>query len=118
MRRMAESLLELARLDGGQEPLEHAPLDLASVARETVEMLGPLAQEKGIELRTHLESVPLLGDRELLGRVITNLVTNAIHYNREKGEVMVSTRSEKGKAVLAVSDTGIGMTMDEVAHIF
>ena len=118
MRRMAESLLELARLDGGQESLERSNIDLSTVARETVEMLAPLGKEKGLELKTSLEPAMVSGDRELLGRVIANLVTNAIHYNREKGEVRIATRKEQGRVVLTVADTGIGMAPDDLEHIF
>ena len=58
------------------------------------------------------------GDAELLKRVITNLLTNAIHYNKPNGEVRISTRSENGTAVLTVADTGQGIAPEDLPHIF
>ena len=58
------------------------------------------------------------GDAERLGQVITNLLTNAIHYNRDAGEIRVGTRSENGRAILTVSDTGPGIATEDLPHLF
>jgi two-component system OmpR family sensor kinase len=118
MRTLAESLLELARLDAGQEPMKREPFDLARVAREAVELLRPLAAERGVELRCELSPLECLGDAERLSQVVTNLLTNAIHFNRPQGEVRMATLAESGTAVLTVTDTGEGISAEDLPHIF
>src|SRR5439155_2674599 len=90
----------------------------AKVARECIEMLRPLAVERGIELHCELNAVECHGDAERIAQVITNLVTNAIHFNRDRGQVRISTRAGNGAATLTVSDTGPGIPVEDVPHIF
>ena len=108
MRRLIESLLALARLDAGQEPIKHLNLDLAALARDCVESVRPLAEDRGITLIVDAHPVVCLGDSEQLTQVLTNLLTNAIQYNRPNGEVRITIRLENQAAILTVSDTGPG----------
>lgn len=118
MRQIAQSLLELARFDAGQETITRAPVDLAERARTCVEHIRPLADERAIVF--HLDLAPALttGDPVRLGQVITNLLTNAVHYNREGGEISVATRREGGAVQLTVTDTGVGIKTGDLPHIF
>ncbi|MGO8678146.1 MAG: sensor histidine kinase [Limisphaerales bacterium] len=118
MRRLTQSLLALARLDAGQDPMRRESLDLARVTRECVEMVRPLAAERGIEIVSDLPAMPCAGDAERLSQVATNLLSNAIHFNHPGGQVRVSTRAENGVAVLAVTDTGKGIPPQDLPHIF
>jgi heavy metal sensor kinase len=118
MRRLIESLLALARLDAGQEPIKHLKLDLAALAREGAEQVRPLAEERGITLLLETNPAQCAGDSERLARVLTNLLTNAIQYNRPNGEVRVTTRLENQTAVLAVRDTGAGIAAEDLPRIF
>ncbi len=118
MRNLTQSLLELARLDAGQAAMQHQGFDLARAARESLELVRPLAAERGVELRSELTAVQCQGDAERLGQVVTNLLTNAIHFNRDHGEVRVSTGSENGNAILSVGDTGQGIPPEDLPHIF
>jgi len=118
MRKLTESLLALARLDAGQEPMKREPFDLSRVARECVELVRPLAVERGIEIRCDLPAIECLGDAERVGQVVTNLLTNAIHFNRARGEVRVSARAADGTAFLTVTDTGEGIPAADIPHIF
>jgi heavy metal sensor kinase len=118
MRQLTQSLLVLARLDAGQDPMRREPLDLARVTRECVEMVRPLAADSGIELRCDLLAVLCPGDAERISQVATNLLSNAIRFNRPGGEVRISTRAENGVALLTVADTGQGIPARDLAHIF
>lgn len=118
MRRLTESLLELARFDAGQENLQHERLDLADCARAAVELVHPLADERGLAIRCDLTPAEAPGDAQRLGQVITNLLTNAIHYNQAGGEVRIATSSGNGFAILAVTDTGPGIAPENVPHLF
>ncbi len=118
MRQLAESLLELSRLDAGQEPMKREPFDLGRVARDCVELVRPLAAERGVRILCDLPEVKSLGDAARIGQVATNLLSNAIHFNRSGGEVRVTTRADNGAALLAVADTGEGISAEDLPHIF
>src|SRR3974390_1208957 len=116
MRRLTESLLELARLDAGQEPMKHERFDLSRVARECVELVRPLADERGLEIQCELPTVECLGDPERIGQVATNLLGNRTHFTRERGEVKISTKADNGSVVLTVADTGVGIPDEDLPH--
>jgi two-component system OmpR family sensor kinase len=118
MRRMIESLLQLSRFDAGQEAITMEAVDLAVVAEECVELIQPIAQSRQIAIHTELASIECRGDTGRLGQVITNLVGNAIHHNREGGEVRVTTRAEGHDALVIVADRGPGIAPEHVGHIF
>jgi heavy metal sensor kinase len=118
MRKLTESLLELARLDAGQEPLKREPFDLARVARESIELVSPLATERNVVLRSELPPTPCVGDADRMAQVATNLLTNAIQYNRAGGEVRITSSLDNGTALLTVADTGEGISADLLPHIF
>jgi len=118
MRQLTESLLALARLDAGQEPFKREPFDLGRVARDCVELIRPLAQERAVEIQCELPSVTCFGDAERIGQVATNLLTNAIHFNREHGVVRISAQTQNGSALLTVFDTGQGIPAEDLPHIF
>jgi len=118
MRRLTESLLELARLDAGQEALRRSPCDLAQIARECHLQLQPLADAKGIAIATELAPCPLTGDAERLAQVVTNLLGNAIEYNREGGTIRLHTIPEVGRVRLKISDSGPGIPEEDLPLIF
>ena len=118
MRRLTESLLELARLDAGQEAIKHEHFDLSQTAAECIEMVEPLAVKKGVTLQPSLPVTRSLGDAERTAQVITNLLTNAIHYNKKGGTVCVRTAADDGFSRVAVADSGQGIAAEDLPHIF
>jgi heavy metal sensor kinase len=118
MRRLIESLLELARLDAGQEPMQREALDLAQVVAESAELIRPLAAARGITIHNEGSATPCTGDAERLSQVITNLLTNAVHYNKTGGDVRVTTARDKDFVLVTVADTGTGITPEHLPHIF
>lgn len=118
MRTLVDSLLLLARFDSGQPELKRDSLDLSEIANESVELLRPLAEERQITLGSETTPVPFVGDRERLGQVVTNLVSNAIRYNQEGGRVDVRVERSNGDVLLSVTDTGIGIPERDLPHIF
>jgi heavy metal sensor kinase len=119
MRRLIESLLELARLDAGQEPVRRHGCNLAEIAAETVDLLRPIAAQKNIQIHADLTSAEGQGDAERLTQAMTNLLTNAIEYNFDGGEVFVTTnRYEGGSVALTVANTGPGISGEDLPRIF
>jgi two-component system, OmpR family, sensor kinase len=118
MRRLAQSLLELARIDAGQENIERKHFDLAEQARASAELVRPLARERGLKFSSDLGPAQVFGDPERIGQVITNLLTNAIHYNNEHGEIRVATGAQGDAAILTVTGAGRGIAPEDLPHIF
>ena len=118
MRRLTESLLELARSDAGAERLEYQNVDLADLARESVEGIRRLAAEHQLAVHCQLDPAPVYANADRVIQVITNLLTNAIHYNKTHGEIKIATRAENGHAILTVQDTGQGIAPEDLPHVF
>ena len=118
MRRLTEALLELARFDAGQEPIKRERFDLSQVARESLELVRPLAQQRGIKIDCDLPAAECLGDPQRIGQVATNLLTNAINFNREGGQIRLSVDADKGDVLLKVADTGEGIAEADLPHVF
>lgn len=119
MRRLVESLLELARLESMEAALARESVDLAAVITEALEGVAPLAESRRIRMVTSLETAVTNGDASRLGQVMSNLLVNAVQYNRDEGEVRVSCRTESSAGVVVeVSDTGPGIPAEDLAHVF
>jgi heavy metal sensor kinase len=118
MRKLIGALLELARLDAGQEQMKRLRFDFSSVVNECVALIKPIAGERGVKIVSELAPVEITGDAERLAQVVTNLLTNAIQYNKPEGEVRVKLASQGGLAVLTVSDTGNGISPGDLPHVF
>jgi heavy metal sensor kinase len=118
MRRLMESLLELARFDAGQESLRPVPCDLSAVAGDCAELMRPLAEARGIGIKLDSRRAECAADPDRIAQVVTNLVKNAIDYNREHGSITISTRIEGANAIVEVSDTGVGIPGEHLPHIF
>jgi signal transduction histidine kinase len=117
MHRLIESLLELARLDAGQESLRREPCDLAKIAADCVDQIRPLTTEKNVQIRSDLAPTPYDGDVDRLTQVVTNLLSNSVAYNHQDGEICVPTQLKNDTAVLSVTNTGPGILRDDLPHI-
>jgi heavy metal sensor kinase len=119
MNRAVERLLALARLDAGVAVMRPERVDVAALAEQCAALVRPLAEARGLSLRVHGgDGAQLLADPDKLREVITNLLHNAIQYNRPKGSVEVSVARENGRLCVEVRDTGIGIPPEVRQHIF
>jgi heavy metal sensor kinase len=118
MRRLTESLLELARLDEGQIILHREKADLAAIVQDGMKLTRPFADARRLQVRGDLAPVETFCDATRIAQVVTNLLTNAIHYNRDGGEIRVTTRAESRGVVLTVADTGRGISAADLPHVF
>jgi two-component system OmpR family sensor kinase len=112
---LVEDLLLLARLDE-RRPLEHQPVQLHELARDAVETARALEPQRVIELHTQ-ESV-VHGDRERLHRIFDNLLSNVRAHTPPHAQVTVATSTLNGHASITVTDTGPGMTSEQLARAF
>jgi heavy metal sensor kinase len=118
MRRLTESLLTLARLDSGEAATTREPCNLDRLANDVTELLRPIAEEQKVSLEVESTPTRCEGNVEQLGQIVTNLVSNAIRYNRPGGSVRVKVAVEPDAAVLTVSDTGQGIAAEDLPHVF
>jgi heavy metal sensor kinase len=118
MKAMVDDLLTLARADAGQLELKAGRADLGTIAEESADLVQTLAARRGVRLEVTPGRSEVSGDPDRLAQVATNLITNAILYNRPGGRVMVSTATERDEAVFRVADTGIGIPEADLPLLF
>jgi signal transduction histidine kinase len=115
--RLVSDLLDVNRLEAGVLQLNHGELDLAAVVRDVVARLQVLTPAVPITV-TVQEPVPLVGDRDRLEQVLTNLVSNAIRYSPGDATIEVGAKLLGDSAELSVRDHGIGIPPDQQRRIF
>jgi len=112
--------LDMARMNKGQIVDRLKPLSLKEVIEDIVEFMQPSAQKENIQL----ELVPysgedrVQGDDETLKQVFSNLITNAIKYNKPNGTIKVSLEETEDSVAVNVEDTGIGIPEEHLNYIF
>jgi signal transduction histidine kinase len=117
--RLVGDLLFVAQVEAGKLSLEETDVDLGAVARESVEAAAPRARDSGVELTLEAAGEPLVrGDRDRLAQALDNLVSNAIKFTPDGGRVLVRLTCEDDRAVLEVSDTGIGISEADMRQLF
>jgi heavy metal sensor kinase len=119
MSRLVERLLTLARLDAGVDRLRPQPVDVAVLAEQCAAMVRPLAEARSLSLSVrHDGPASVTADPDKLREVLTNLLHNAIQYNRPDGRVELTVARDNGHLRMEVRDTGIGIAPEARAHIF
>jgi heavy metal sensor kinase len=117
---LLDALLSLARSDNFMQEVSFQRIDLCDLAVSGCRRVEDLAEANGILLDWVLPDAPIYiyGDRQLLERLFGILVDNAIKYTPPSGAIHAEVSQENGHAVLAVRDTGIGMTREVRERIF
>ena len=112
------ALLDISRLDAGATKPANAPFHIRDLLKKVDVEFAPLAAKRQIRLRLVETCAAAVGDRALVGRVVQNLVSNAIKYTRPGGQVLVGVRRRGTRLRLDIVDTGIGFNRDQHALIF
>ena len=119
--RLVSNLLDLARLEAGRYELALESVHPCRVLQSAVEGCRPLANAKGLDLSaawSAKDDTPVRSNAAGLETVLTNLLSNAIKFTEAGGKVKASCHLDGGTFCLVVSDTGIGMTPEQLEHIF
>jgi heavy metal sensor kinase len=117
---LIDNLLLLARADSDDEVLTSGSVPIIPALLDALDRCRPMAAGKNIELITHLPEAPIevCGDLTLLQRLFFVLLENAIKYTPENGHVSVALKSDSNCAVIEVADTGIGISQEDLPHVF
>ena len=119
LNRIVSDLLTLVNIDSGGMKLNLAELSLNALLDEQVKRLLPLARENGIEINLEMkDEITIVGDSLKLQQVIYNVIDNAIKYTPRGGEVETSLLRSGRRALIRISDTGIGIPAEDLPHIF
>jgi signal transduction histidine kinase len=113
--RILEALLTLATSEAGIG--RHEPADLAKVATACLESAAAEAGRRGLHVETSLAPAPMLGDPDLVTRLVANLVDNAVRHNVPGGTVEVSTTERDGQAVLTLANDGPLIPPGEIGQL-
>lgn len=118
--RLVDDLQELSRVEAHAYPLDLREADVAALVETTIKRLTPNARAKRVVLTSSLprELPHLIADEDRLGQVLLNLTANSIQYTNEGGAVTISAERKNGEIQIAVTDTGMGIPPEHLAHIF
>jgi PAS domain S-box-containing protein len=116
---LLETVLDLSRLEAGQMPLARVPCELGSMAREAAGVLGTLQGGRSVSVEAPQQGVRVQADRELLARVLQNLLTNAFKATSAKdGRVRLVVSEEGGGVRVEVHDNGPGIPPEHRERVF
>ncbi|MBI5546174.1 MAG: PAS domain-containing protein [Deltaproteobacteria bacterium] len=118
--RLIDDLLDVSRIVSGKLLLDFGPVELAAVVQDAVEVVRPSAQAKALQLELAIEGAigNVYGDASRLQQVVINLLTNAIKFTPHAGRVAVRLQRTDGKALLTVTDTGVGIRPEVLPRLF
>jgi len=113
-------LLDVARMEAGTVRREIEPQNVGAVVDEVIDLMQPLAQQRSVALQSGTAgALPRVeADREELVRLFTNLISNAIKYNRPDGTVTIAVESEGPYVKVRVMDTGVGISEEGLRKLF
>jgi signal transduction histidine kinase len=116
--RMVGDLLLLAQAESGKLPLDRREVELDTLALEAMHQMSVLARDKLSLKLGDIDQVLVCGDRDRIKQVIVNLLGNAISYTPAGGEVILGVGKEGNQARMTVKDTGPGIPVEDLPHIF
>jgi len=115
---LIQDIIKLSKLDEKDSLMEKDWVELDILVTEVAERLKTAAEKKDICLKANTVPLRLWGVKPVLMEMVYNLCDNAIRYNKNGGEARITLTEEDGKAVLEVTDTGIGIAQEEQERIF
>ncbi len=115
---LLSTLLQIAKMDQGALQPSFRHVQLSTLLQPLIHEYTVLAQQRGIELRSHWRDAVIYTDPTYLRRIIQNFLSNAVKYNRDQGKVLLSVRKRGEQLQIAVWDTGPGITSQQRHRIF
>ena len=121
LERLINQILDIRKYDSGQLKLNLVNINLSEAMREWVAPFANMAAKQHIKFNTDIQAEPevkIAIDVEKTERILFNLLSNAFKFTPENGRINISLRSDDSDAIIEVSDSGIGMSAEEMKHLF
>lgn len=121
LQEIISDILDIAKIDLGDVPLDEEVIDLAGLIEERVQRITPDAEDAGLTIHTMIssEQLGLVADRRLVKQVLRSLLSNAVKFTPHGGRIDVRCeRDDNGMLALAVADTGIGIADEDIPRVF
>jgi two-component system, sensor histidine kinase and response regulator len=119
MRNLIMDMLDLTKIESGKKHREIVPVNLAAIARLSIDTMGPISIQKDVRIYLHSpEQVIYNADHEEMEIIFNNLLSNAIKYNIEGGRVDFSIEDRQDRVFITIKDTGIGIEQEEIPRLF
>ncbi len=120
MRSLIMDMLDLTKLENGKKKREITKVDIVQIAQIAIDTINPLAAQKNVKvfLDSNHPNIYMNADANEMEIIFNNLISNAVKYNKTNGTVEIKIATDDNKVSIAVSDTGIGMTEDDIAKLF
>jgi signal transduction histidine kinase len=118
---MVNTMLDISEAEAGVTKLTMRKTDMARIVQDACELFAPAAAEKSIMLTSRIpdtDNAFVYGDMQMLQRMVVNLLDNAMKYTPSGGTVTICVSTNEGQVVFSVGDTGIGISKDDLPHIF
>jgi PAS domain S-box-containing protein len=119
---MINDVLDLSRIESGTLRLQVAPVSLREAADASLALIERDARRRQLSVAIRLDPscTRVLGDLTRVKQILTNLLTNAVKYNRDGGRIELTSRRsiERDRIEIVVTDTGLGMTPEQLDHLF
>lgn len=120
MRTLIMDMLDLTRLESGKKARDVKKINLVSLLKVSKDTMSPMAIQKNVKIVINAEPKEIfyLADQQEMEIIFNNLVSNAVKYNKENGEVNCIIREDEHSITISVSDTGIGMNEEDMSKLF
>jgi PAS domain S-box-containing protein len=115
---LINDVLDLSSLEGGELPMAVEPVPLRALVNDSLALVEALAQRHRVNLHCGALTAVPLADATRLRQVLLNLLSNAVKYNRDGGDVHIGAEDDGGTVRLHVTDTGVGMSAEQLEHVF
>jgi signal transduction histidine kinase/CheY-like chemotaxis protein len=118
---LINEIIDIARIESGELSVSMEPVAVLPVIEEASQLMAPLAAERSIQIACRCAEPYLAvhADRQRLSQILVNLISNAVKYNRPDGSITVSCQAaDDARVSVTVTDTGPGLSADELSRIF
>lgn len=116
--KLIENIIKLSELDENSPKRDFETFSLLALAKERVENLDYLAKEKGIEIKISDEQLDIFANKSMISELLTNLIDNAIKYNKTNGGIAIELSKNNDYTQIVVQDTGIGISQEHLKRVF